>query len=332
MTISPEPSPKDLFARAVDLPLDERAGFLDDSCKGNASLRERVESLLRAHESAGKFLGDPSLSDTDHTPSLSAPDEHAPGDEIGQYTITRKLGEGGFGTVYLAHQHEPVERTVAIKILKPGMDSRQIIARFEAERQTLARMDHPGIARIFDAGSTPQGRPFVVMEHVQGAPITTQCDERDLTIRQRLELFERVCRSVQHAHNKGIMHRDLKPPNVLVASIDDTLHPKIIDFGIAKAIEGRPEDHTLQTHAQQLLGTPAYMSPEQVSLDDNDIDTRTDVYSLGVLLFELLTGQTPFDQQTFRSAPLSKIQDVIQNQQPPRPSSVVGTGVDTQDR
>ncbi|MHC4976626.1 MAG: tetratricopeptide repeat protein [Planctomycetota bacterium] len=332
MTPAREPSAKEIFSQAADLPDDQRAAFVDDACQGNPQLREMVESLLKAHESAGHFLADPSLSDDQSTSSLSLPKDLKPGETIGQFTIETKLGEGGFGTVYLAHQQQPVERTVAIKILKPGMDSRQVLARFDAERQTLARMDHPGVAHVYDAGTTPAGRPYVVMEHVQGAPITRQCDENDLTIRERLELFEKVCRSVQHAHNKGVMHRDLKPANVLVTCIDGVAHPKIIDFGIAKAVEGRPEDHTLQTQAQQLLGTPAYMSPEQISLDPDSVDTRTDVYSLGVLLYELLTGQTPFDQHTFRSASLTEIQRIIRNTPPPRPSAAVGSGVETQDR
>src|SRR5207248_511567 len=273
--------------------------FLDRACAGEADRRRRVEALLRAYEAAGNFLqGD--LAPREPAATVDEAAREQSGTVIGPYKLLQQIGEGGMGTVYMAEQQEPVRRVVALKIIKPGMDTRQVIARFEAERQTLALMDHPNIARVFDGGTTDSGRPYFVMELVRGVPITTYCDEHCLTPRQRLELFVPVCRAVQHAHQKGIIHRDLKPSNVLVAPYDGRPVPKVIDFGVAKAAGPRLTDKTLFTEFGSVVGTLEYMSPEQAELNNLDIDTRSDVYSLGVLLYELLTGSTPFDPKRLR--------------------------------
>jgi serine/threonine protein kinase len=228
-----------------------------------------------------------------------------PGDEIGPYKLMSILGEGGCGIVYLAEQSQPIRRQVALKVIKPGMDSKQVIARFEAEQQALALMEHPHVARVHDAGLTPGGRPYFVMEYVQGIPITEHCDEHKLTVEERLRLFLHVCEAVQHAHQKGIIHRDLKPSNILVTMEDQEAVPKVIDFGVARAISQPLTEHTLYTEQGQLVGTPEYMSPEQADESNQDIDTRTDVYSLGVVLYELLAGVLPFDRKAFRRGALN---------------------------
>jgi len=243
------------------------------------------------------------------------------GDWIGSYRLLRVLGEGGMGIVYLAEQAEPIRRHVALKVVKPGMDSARVIARFEAERQALALLDHPNIARVHDAGTTEAGRPYFVMEYVQGLPITDYCDQQKLTIDQRLRLFQRVCDAVQHAHQKGIIHRDLKPSNILVAAEGDKAIPKIIDFGVAKAISQPLTERTLLTEDSQLLGTPEYMSPEQADMAGEDIDTRSDIYSLGVLLYVLLTGALPFDSDTLRTGGIERIRQVIRETDPKTPST-----------
>ena len=287
----------------------ERAAYLDEACGDDRGLRDRVEALLRAHDRPGRFLDSGGATDAidraDSPPSgleiLSTvphdPPAGRPGAMIGPYRLLQVIGEGGMGTVYMAEQAEPVRRRVALKVVKPGMDSRQVLARFEAERQALAMMDHPNIARVLDAGSTPNGRPYFVMELVKGVPITKFCDERRLTPRQRIGLFVAVCQAVQHAHQKGVIHRDLKPSNVLVALYDDVPVPKVIDFGIAKATGARLTEGTFFTEFGAIIGTLEYMSPEQAQLNQLDVDTRSDVYSLGVLLYELLTGSTPMDRK-----------------------------------
>ena len=292
-----------VFAAARRLPEAERAAYLDEACAGDPALRRRVEELLRVGEEADAFLQEPApraqRPDGDSAAptlaaSLAVPGEKA-GDRIGRYKLLQQIGEGGCGVVYMAEQEEPVRRRVALKVIKLGMDTKQVIARFEAERQALAMMDHANIAKVLDAGTTESGRPYFVMELVRGIKITEFCDEHNLSTKERLELFTQVCHAVQHAHQKGIIHRDLKPSNILVASDDGVPVSKVIDFGIAKATQGRLTDQTLFTALEQFIGTPAYMSPEQAELTMQDVDTRTDIYSLGVLLYELLTGRTPFD-------------------------------------
>ncbi len=311
---------KDIFLDAVDLDDDERDAFLDRACAGDDSLREEVESLLRAESEAGGFMGG-----AEETVGADDPvdAELGPGTVIGDYTLVRELGEGGFGTVYLARQEQPVRRDVALKVVKAGMDTRQVIRRFRAERQSLAVMNHPGIAKVFDAG-TVRGRPYFVMEYVDGDPITDYADRARLTARQRLQLFERVCLAVQHAHSKGVVHRDIKPSNVLVTTVDGVPSPKVIDFGIAKAVQGEDSDRSVVTHAAQIVGTPQYMAPEQASTQHADVDTRADVYSLGVLLYELLTGVTPHDRERFRSAAPADLARLLHEEEPPLPSSRVG--------
>ena len=297
----------------------ERVSFLDKTCQGDAELRHQVESLLLAHEGVGEFLG--------RTMLLPASDfliEHA-GTRIGRYKLLEQIGEGGFGVVWMAEQEEPVRRRVALKIIKAGMDTRQVLARFDAERQALAMMEHRNIARVFDGGATDTGRPYFVMELVKGIPITTYCDANKLSTRDRLALFIQVCQAVQHAHQKGIIHRDLKPSNILVREQDGAPVPKVIDFGVAKATQARLTERTLFTGLHQMIGTPAYMSPEQAGLGALDIDTRSDIYALGALLYELLTGRTPFTKEEFEKAGLDEVFRLIREQEPPKPSTRLST-------
>jgi serine/threonine protein kinase len=258
------------------------------------------------------------------TPSLVAPPTPRPGfrrgDVIGPYTILDSIGEGGFGTVYLADQREPVRRRVALKVVKPGMDSAEVIARFNAERHALSVMDHPNVARVLDAGLTPDHRPYFAMEFVPGVPITDFCDQNRLTMKERLELFISVCRAIQHAHQKGIIHRDLKPSNILVTTIDAAPVPKVIDFGIAKAMGQSLSGATVYTEVGRMIGTLEYMSPEQAG-GGQDIDTRTDIYSLGVILYQLLSGSLPFESATLRRAGYEAIQKIIREVDPPKPST-----------
>jgi serine/threonine protein kinase len=310
-----------LFDEAMKLRPEERAEFVDRACGDDLGLRQRLEELLRADAEAGAFLPEePNESLT----TIAAVTEK-PGDQIGRYKLLEKLGEGGFGVVYMAEQREPVKRRVALKIIKVGMDTREVVARFEAERQALAVMDHPNIAKIHDAGATETGRPYFVMELVRGIKLTEYCDKRNVPTRERLELFMQVCQAVQHAHQKGIIHRDLKPSNILVTVNDGQPVPKIIDFGIAKATQMELTEKTVFTRFQQFLGTPAYMSPEQADISSVDVDTRSDIYSLGVLLYELLTGKTPFDAKELLKAGLDEMRRTIKEKEPERPSTRVST-------
>jgi len=314
---------KEIFADVAALDVGARASALESACAGNAALRAEVDGLLALHDRASEqgFMNGPTSRPTSGAPGAGV--REGPGTRVGQYKLLQQIGEGGFGVVFMAEQERPVQRRVALKIIKLGMDTRQVVARFEQERQALAIMDHPGIAKVLDAGATETGRPYFVMELVKGEPVTAYCDRSTLTIPERLELFAQVCRAVQHAHTKGIIHRDIKPSNVLVSTQDGKPHAKIIDFGIAKATSaagGRLTDKTLFTDHHALIGTPEYMSPEQAE-GSLDIDTRTDVYSLGVLLYELLTGSTPFDAKTLRAAAYAEVQRIIREVEPPKPST-----------
>jgi serine/threonine protein kinase len=327
-------SERDLFLAALDLPPADRDRFLDEKCGADADLRQRVDALFAAHSAAGSFLDPPGDEATLTSPDLAATadrpgkDEHVGAVLAGRYKLIEAIGEGGMGAVYLAQQTEPVRRAVAVKVIKAGMDTKAVLARFEAERQALALMDHPNIAKVLDAGTTEGGRPFFVMELVKGVPITQYCDERKLTPRQRLELFVPVCQAIQHAHQKGVIHRDIKPSNVLVALYDDRPVPKVIDFGVAKAAGQTLTDKTLMTGFGAVVGTPEYMSPEQASLNNLDIDTRSDVYSLGVLLYELLTGSTPVDRKSLGKAALLEVLRVVREVEAPKPSAKLST-IDT---
>ena len=323
-------TPKDeetIFAAALALPPEQRAACLDQACGGDAALRHRVEVLLNAH-AASDFLEAPAAPAAMPTLQVSPPVSERAGDRIGRYKLLQQIGEGGCGVVYMAEQDEPVQRRVALKVIKLGMDTKQVIARFEAERQALALMDHPNIAKVLDGGATETGRLYFVMELVRGIKITEFCDHNNLPTRERLELFMQVCRAIQHAHQKGIIHRDIKPSNILVTINDGVSVPKVIDFGIAKATQGRLTDKTLFTAFEQFIGTPAYMSPEQAVMTSLDIDTRSDIYSLGVLLYELLTGKTPFDSKELLEAGLDAMRRTIQEQEPQRPSTKLSTMVE----
>jgi len=319
---------------------EQRRLFLDQACLDNAALREAVEEMLAVHDDADRLIDRGlnaialsaddllELSSVGDFAGCEQPDQQI-GKRIGRYTILESLGEGGCGSVYLAEQEEPVKRLVALKVIKLGMDTRSVIARFDAERQALAMMDHPNIARVLDAGSTEAGRPYFVLELVRGTRITEFCDANRCDLSQRLELFIRVCKAIQHAHQKGIIHRDIKPSNVLVAMHDGVPVPKVIDFGIAKAIEGRLTEETLHTQHEQLLGTPAYMSPEQAEPGLLDVDTRSDVYSLGVLLYELLTGRTPFDGRELSHVGSEEVRRILREREPQRPSALLA-GLETE--
>jgi serine/threonine protein kinase len=316
----------EVFTQAFQLPVEEQSAFLDRVCAEDEGLRRKIEALLRSNERAGSFLEEPpTVSISEQREKLSVGEK--PGNQVGRYTLVEQIGEGGCGIVFMAEQQEPIRRRVALKVIKPGMDSKGVIARFEGERQALALMDHPNIAHVFDAGAAQSGRPYFVMELVEGVKLTDYCDKRFLTMRARLELFTQICDAIQHAHQKGIIHRDIKPSNILVATGNDGKGlPKVIDFGIAKATTGQLlTDNTIFTAFEMLVGTPAYMSPEQATLSSAEIDTRTDIYSLGVLLYELLTGTTPFDTRELLKAGLDEIRRVIRDEEPVRPSTRLST-------
>jgi serine/threonine protein kinase len=350
---------KDLFSEALELPPDQREVFLKGACRGDEQLRQRVEELLRVHGNSSRIL----KTGAEQPTILEDPRVlERPGTIIGRYKLLQKIGEGGCGVVYMAEQEEPVRRRVALKVIKLGMDTNSVIARFEAERQALALMDHPNIAKVFDAGATdtgarlspaaarpnadargnlsespsavetaaagdsraplPAGRPYFVMELVRGTKVTDYCDQNNLSTRDRLDLFIKVCQAIQHAHQKGIIHRDIKPSNILVTLHDGVAVPKVIDFGIAKATtDQRLTDKTLFTALEQFIGTPAYMSPEQAEMSGLDIDTRCDIYSLGVLLYELLTGKTPFDAKELLASGLDEMRRTIREKEPLKPST-----------
>jgi tRNA A-37 threonylcarbamoyl transferase component Bud32/tetratricopeptide (TPR) repeat protein len=317
---SPQNREEVLFALALEKPVEKRATFLDAMCEGDPALRQRLEAQLAANEA-------PATVKVKATIKLDIPEppDEAVGQTLGRYKLLEKVGEGGCGVVYVAEQSVPVRRRVALKVIKLGMDTKQVVARFEAERQALAMMDHPNIAKVLDAGTTDLGRPFFVMELVRGIRITDYCDQANLTTKERIDLFIKVCQAIQHAHQKGIIHRDIKPSNILVTLHDGVPVPKVIDFGIAKATEGRLTDSTVYTQLHQFIGTPAYMSPEQAEMSGLDVDTRSDIYSLGVLLYELLTGSTPFDATELMSQGIDAMRKTIREKEPVRPSTRFAT-------
>lgn len=297
---------------------DNRKIYLNQVCAGDQALRERVEALLGVYDQEQSFL---KSNHSEKATTDRSPVTETCGDQIGRFKLLQKIGEGGFGLVFMSEQSRPVRRKVALKIIKPGMDTKAVVARFEAERQALAMMDHPNIARVLDGGATDSGRPYFVMELVKGVPITDYCDQNQLPARERLELFVNVCQAVQHAHQKGIIHRDLKPSNILVTLHDGRPMVKVIDFGVAKAINQQLTEKTLFTAYGQMVGTPQYMSPEQAEMSGLDVDTRSDIYSLGVLLYELLTGTTPLESARLRTAGYAEMQRLIREEEPPKPST-----------
>jgi eukaryotic-like serine/threonine-protein kinase len=313
---------REIFFEALEISTPEaRAAYLEGVCAGDVALRGKVEELLKEHFSNDSLVAGPAVEGG----RSEVESQQAPALMLDRYKLLEKIGEGGFGEVWMAEQREPIKRRVALKIIKPGMDSRQVVARFEAERQALAMMDHANIARVFDAGRTDSGRPYFVMELVRGIKITEYCDQNRLPTRERLNLFIAVCQAIQHAHQKGIIHRDIKPSNILVTLHDGVPVPKVIDFGIAKATQQELTDKTLFTQFQQFIGTPAYISPEQAEMSGLDIDTRADIYSLGVLLYELLVGQTPFDAKEMMQGGLDALRQIIREKEPLRPSTRLNT-------
>lgn len=328
MSLSPKRPAKDIFLQAVAIQSsNERLAFLARACADDSGLRNQVDRLIDAHERQESLLdrAAPALSAAGFAPTVSKVDREQPGSVIGPYRIREQIGEGGMGVVYVAEQEKPLRRKVALKVIKPGMDSKSVLARFDAERNALALMNHPNIAKVLDAGTTDLGHPFFVMELIQGTPITEYCDHEKLSIAQRLELFTQICNAVQHAHQKGVIHRDLKPTNILITEIDGKAVPKVIDFGVVKALGANLTDRTIYTNFQSLVGTPLYMSPEQAQLSGVDVDTRSDVYSLGILLYELLTGTTPLDPQELRAAAQDEVLRRIRETDSPRPSNRISS-------
>jgi serine/threonine protein kinase/tetratricopeptide (TPR) repeat protein len=319
-------SEQSIFLHAIGLPSPERAAYLDDACRDNPALRAELDALLAAHDRLGGG-GSPTTGPepADGTPAGAKMCEAVGAVLSDRYKLLEQIGEGGMGTVWMAQQTEPVKRLVALKVIKPGMDSKQVLARFEAERQALALMEYPNIARVFDAGKTATGRPYFVMELVKGVPLTKYCDEHRLTPKERLELFIPVCQAIHHAHQKGIIHRDIKPSNVLVALYDGKPVPKVIDFGVAKAAGQQLTEHTLVTGFGAVIGTLEYMSPEQAELNQLDIDTRSDIYSLGVLLYELLTGSTPLEHKRVQETGFVEALRIIREEEPPTLSNRLST-------
>jgi len=317
---------REIFFEAIEMTAPEaRAAYLQGACGRDVTLRRKVDELLKEHFSNDSLLAGPAVEGEAPTKKLESASVAAPAQMLGRYKLLEKIGEGGFGEVWMAEQREPVKRRVALKIIKLGMDSRQIVARFEAERQALAMMDHANIAKIFDAGVTDTGRPYFVMELVRGIKITEYCDQNELPTRERLRLFTLVCQAIQHAHQKGIIHRDIKPSNILVTLHDGLPVPKVIDFGIAKATQQELTDKTVFTQFQQFIGTPAYISPEQAEMSGLDIDTRADIYSLGVLLYELLVGRTPLEAAEMMQGGLDALRRIIREKEPLRPSTRLNT-------
>ena len=315
---------REIFHEALEQPSPEaRAAFLERATAGDPELRKAVEELL-ANNQEDTFLEQGVAEPLRHSMEVAGKltlHEEQIGDCIGRYKLLEKIGEGGFGVVYRAEQREPVRRQIAVKVIKLGMDTKSIVARFEAERQALALMDHPNIARVFDGGATATGRPFFVMELVRGVRITDYCQANQLSLQDRLTLFIQLCHAIQHAHQKGVIHRDLKPSNVLVTVQDGKPVPKVIDFGVAKAIEEPLTEKTILTNFHAFIGTPAYTSPEQAEMTGSDVDTRSDIYSLGVLLYELLTGVTPFDAKELTQSGLDGMRRMIKEVEPPTPST-----------
>ncbi|QDV70714.1 Serine/threonine-protein kinase PknB [Rosistilla carotiformis] len=323
------PAERAIFLQAIDEEsAEDRAAYLQSACGGDLQLRASVEALLAAHDQPAKLLDQPiggghGIAAT-MTPPLAEPIEHI-GLQIDAYRLMEQIGEGGFGLVFVAQQEEPVARKVALKIVKPGSGSKEVIARFEAERQAVAMMNHPNIAQVFDAGVTADHRPYFVMELVRGLPITEFCDNHQLTVRERLKLLVDVCSAVHHAHQKGVIHRDIKPSNVMVTLHDAKPVAKVIDFGVAKAIGQTLTDKTIYTRFFSMIGTPLYMSPEQAEMSGLDIDTRSDIYSLGVLMYEMLVGATPFDRERMDSAGYDELRRIIREEDPPKPSKRLST-------